>query len=79
MKVEEHRRTINQQLGMTGAATAGILGVTGVAGVAIAITAIAFGLVQGTVDNVTTGMLYSLAPNRCRRSSQTFAAPTPRS
>jgi hypothetical protein len=60
MKVEEHRRTINQQLGLTGAATAGILGVSGVASAAIAITAIAFGLAQGTVDNVTTGLLYSL-------------------
>jgi hypothetical protein len=60
MKVEEHRRTINQQLAMTGAATAGILGVAGAASAAIAITAIAFGLVQGTVDNVTTGLLYSL-------------------
>jgi hypothetical protein len=60
MKVEEHRRTINQQLSLAGAATAGILGVTGVAGTAIAITAMAFGLAQATVDNVTTGMLYSL-------------------
>lgn len=60
MKVEEHRRTINQQLALTGAATAGILGIAGVASAAIAITAVAFGLVQGTVDNVTTGLLYSL-------------------
>jgi len=60
MKVEEHRRTINTQLALTGAATAGILGVAGAASAAIAITAIAFGLVQGTVDNVTTGLLYSL-------------------
>jgi hypothetical protein len=60
MKVEEHRRTINQQLSLTGAATAGILGVAGAASAAIAITAIAFGLAQGTVDNVTTGLLYSL-------------------
>lgn len=60
MKVEEHRRTINQQLSLAAAGTAGILGVTGAAGAAIAITAIAFGLAQGTVDNVTTGLLYSL-------------------
>jgi hypothetical protein len=60
MKVEEHRRTINQQLGLAGAATAGILGIAGAASQAIAITAIAFGLVQGTVDNITVGLLYSL-------------------
>jgi hypothetical protein len=60
MKVEEHRRTINQELSLAGAATAGILGITGAAGVAIAITAMAFGLVQGSVDNVATGLLYSL-------------------
>jgi len=60
MKVEEQRRTTNQQLALTGAATAGILGLAGAASIAIAITAIAFGLVQGTVDNVSAGLLYSL-------------------
>ncbi|MBS0524995.1 MAG: hypothetical protein JSS04_15315 [Proteobacteria bacterium] len=60
MKLEEHRRTVNSQLGLFGAATAGILGLSGAASQAIAITAIAFGLAQGTVDNITTGLLYSL-------------------
>jgi hypothetical protein len=60
MKLEEHRRTVNAQLGLFGAATAGIMGLAGAASQAISITAIAFGLAQGTVDNVTTGLLYSL-------------------
>ena len=60
MKVEEQRRTTNQQLALTGAATAGILGLAGAASMAISITAVAFGLAQGTVDNVSTGLIYSL-------------------
>ena len=74
MKVDESRRTVNKGLTDASVATAGILGVTGAAGTAIAITAIAFGLAQGTVDNVTTGLLYSIGPDAVRPLVQKLRA-----
>ena len=60
--LEIARRTTIQQLGLIQTATMGILGVVEAAREAIAITGIAFGLTQNTVDNLSSGLLYELKP-----------------
>jgi type IV secretory pathway protease TraF len=57
------RREATQQINLVGAATVGILGIAQVAATAIAITGVAFGLTQATVDNLTSGLLYDLPPS----------------
>ena len=57
------RREATQQINLVGAATVGILGIAQVAATAIAMTGVAFGLTQATVDNLTSGLLYDLPPS----------------
>jgi hypothetical protein len=60
------RRVAQDQLTITGAATAGILGTVGSGAADIAITAIAFGLLSDTLTNTAGGLLYELNPRTVR-------------
>jgi hypothetical protein len=57
------RRETTQQINLLGTATLGIMGIVHAAATAIAITGVAFGLGQATVDNLTSGLLYDLPPS----------------
>ncbi len=61
------RRQSVRQTNLLGGATAAILGLTQVASAAIAITAVAFGLVEATIDNYAGGLLYELPPSAVRQ------------
>jgi len=74
MKVDESRRTANEALRGAAGLTAAIQGLSGAAGSAITITALAFGLAQGSVDNITTGLLYSIGPDAVRPLVQKLRA-----
>jgi hypothetical protein len=72
------RRQTTQEINLVGAATVGILGIAEAAASAIAITGVAFGLAQATVDNFTRGLLYDLPPSTVyglvRRMKLAYAA-----
>ena len=57
------RTTATSQISLAGAATGGILGVAEAAADTIAITALSFGLVGASVDNIANSVLYQLNPS----------------
>lgn len=60
---DRYRKTTQNQIAITGAATAAIMGLAGAAAEAIAATAAAFGFLTATVDNVSNSVLYELEPS----------------
>ena len=60
---DRYRRTTQNQIAITGAATATIMGIAGAAAEAIATTAAAFGFLTATVGNLSNSVLYELEPS----------------
>ena len=65
-RLNRDRKTTTSQIGLLGAATAGILAAVEAAAKDMAITAIAFGLASSTVDNLSGNLLYNLDPSSVR-------------
>ncbi|ROZ75346.1 hypothetical protein [Ramlibacter sp. WS9] len=65
-RLNRDRKTTTAQIGLLGAATAGILAAVEAAAKDVAITAIAFGLASATVDNLSGSLLYNLDPSSVR-------------
>jgi hypothetical protein len=65
-RLNRDTRTIVSQISLMGAATAGVLGAVEAAAKEIALTAIAFGLLGATVENLSNNVLYELEPSSVR-------------
>jgi hypothetical protein len=65
-RLNRDRKTTVSQIGLLGTATAGVMAAVESAAKELAIVAIAFGLASGTVDNLSSNVLYDLEPSSVR-------------
>jgi hypothetical protein len=65
-RLDRDKKTAVSQIGLLGTAAAGTLGVVEAAAKEIALTAIGFGLLGSTVDNLSGNLLYELEPSAVR-------------
>ena len=65
-RLNRDKRTTVSQIGLLGAASAGVLGALDVAARNVALTAIAFGLAGSTVENLSGNLLFDLDPSSVR-------------
>lgn len=73
-RLNRDRKATISQIGLLGAATAGILAATEVAAKEVAIVAISFGLASSTVDNLSSNLLYDLDPSSVRTMTKALQA-----
>jgi hypothetical protein len=65
-RLNRDKNTAISQIGLVGAATAGILAAVAATAKEVAITAILFGLAASTVENYSSNLLYELEPSSVR-------------
>lgn len=65
-RLNRDRKTATTQIGLLGAATAGVMAAVESAARDVAMVAIAFGLASSTVDNLSGNVLYDLDPSSVR-------------
>lgn len=65
-RLNRDRKTVNAQIGLLGAATAGLMAAAQSAAKEVAAVAVLFGLASSTVDNLSSNLLYDLDPSSVR-------------
>lgn len=71
-RLNRNRKTATSEIGLVGAATAGVLAATKAAAKEVAIVAIMFGLANSTIDNLSSNLLYELDPSSIRSLVKTL-------
>lgn len=65
-RLNRDRKTLSSQVGLIGAATAGVMAAVDSAARDVAVVAILFGLTSSTIDNLSSNILYELDPSSVR-------------
>jgi hypothetical protein len=71
-RLNRDKETVNAQIGLLGAATAGLMAAAQSAAKEVAATAVLFGLASSTVDNLSSNLLYDLDPSSVRTLVKTL-------
>ncbi|OUM00607.1 hypothetical protein A8M77_20125 [Variovorax sp. JS1663] len=71
-RLNRDRRTVVSEIGLLGAAAAGVMAAAKSAARDVSIVAIAFGLAGATVDNLSSNLLYDLDPSSVRSMVRTL-------
>ncbi|MEO7494485.1 MAG: hypothetical protein ABIT83_08290 [Massilia sp.] len=73
-RLDRDRKTVTSEGSLLGTAAAGAMAATSAAAKDVALVAIAFGLFNSTVDNLSSNLLYSLEPSSVRTIVKTLQA-----
>ncbi len=71
-RLNRDKKTVNAQIGLVGAATAGLMAAAKSAANEVAAVAVLFGLASSTVDNLSSNLLYDLDPSSVRTLVKTL-------